>query len=131
MYCGRKVRRLDALSSRCGLTHAMQSVSPLCSQARAPQFGLETPLTRFGKSIDKEGCYLLFSALTETTHAVQPHPRIVVCPSSFCFPLMIPIFIFVFSWLGGRLAISHEMEYLSYKEDGIEWSSLSSPGTHP
>lgn len=40
----------------------------------------------------------------ETTHGVQPHPRIVVCPSSFCFPLMIRSFIFVFCWVAGWLA---------------------------
>jgi hypothetical protein len=60
----------------------------------------------------------------ETTHGAQPHPRIVVCPSFFCFPLMIRTFIFVFCWLAGWLA-GHLTwnRTLSRKEDAIEWLS--------
>jgi hypothetical protein len=55
----------------------------------------------------------------KTTHGVQPHPHIVVCPS-FLFSPVIRIVNVVFSWL----PFSYKMEDLSQKENGAEGSSL-------
>jgi hypothetical protein len=55
----------------------------------------------------------------KTTHGVQPHPDIVVCPS-FLFSPVIRIVNTVFSWL----PFSYEMEDLSQKENGAGRPSL-------
>jgi hypothetical protein len=85
----------------------------------------------FGKSAVRETCYPQLHPHQETTHGVQPHPRIVVCPSSFCLFPVIRIFIVVFCGLASRLAISHEMGYLSHKEDYTERSSVEFWDTSP
>jgi hypothetical protein len=77
-----------------------------------------TLLTRFGESLRDEELLPSASTLNQkTTHGVQPHPHIVVCPSFLFFPV-IRIVNVVFSWL----PFSYKMENLSRND--AERSSL-------
>jgi hypothetical protein len=81
----------DALSSLIWGTHVVQSaVSQTslqncgsCCFLCAVHFGLETLLTRFGKAVDREGCYLLYIPLP------GDHTRSSATPTHCCLSILL------------------------------------------